>query len=285
MIAIFTSPRPFTGEFDKIQRNAILSWKKLTNVKIFVFDDESKTSKKICDEYEVEYVPDVQKNKNGTPLMGDCLENIRYRSGASIVAHVSTDMILTENFIETIGKVHKIFNNSKYYMIGQRINIDDKLNLDEMQLDTIAIANLKKKGKLHPPTAMDYFVFPEQFKIKMPPFAIGRPGWDSWLIAHCKKNSIPIVDATNAISAFHQNHSYPSKKLSYFQEECDYNFHLAGGNSNLMNIREADFQYNPMTQKIERPTGLRLLLSIGSKFRLYGYALVIYRKIKKIFLT
>jgi len=285
MIAIFTSPRPFLGEFNRIQCNAILSWLALKEVKIYIFDDEEKTSKKICKQYGVEYIADVQKNKYGTPLMGDCLEKIRKKSRASIVAHVSTDIILTHDFVDTIKKVDELFVSRSYYMVGQRIDICDQLDLADSPLDKFNVQNLKKKGQLHSPTAMDYFIFPDQFKIKMPSFVIGRPGWDSWLIAYCKKNKIPVVDASNAITAFHQQHSYPSKKLSFFAKECDYNFQLAGGDANLMNIRESDLVYCHLIKGLKRPTGVRFVLSFFSRYKFYGYCLIFYRKLKKFILN
>ena len=61
MIAIFSSPRPFKGEFNLIQRNAIISWLNLSDIKIFLFEDEEGTTKKICDEYNLNYLHEVKK--------------------------------------------------------------------------------------------------------------------------------------------------------------------------------------------------------------------------------
>jgi hypothetical protein len=282
MISIFTNPRPFYKEFDRIQRNAILSWLELKNVKIFVFDDEDGTSKEICEQYKIEHVGQIKKNKNGTPLVGDCLETIKNKSDNSVIAHVSTDIILTKDFVDTIQKVDKLFLNKNYYMIGQRINISNKLNFSKHPINNLNFDKLKESGHLHPPTATDYLIFSKFFKINMPPFVIGRPGWDSWLIAYCKKNNIPIIDSTHSITALHQNHSYPSKKLNYFKEECDYNFNLAGGDGNLMNIREADYIFFSTKNIIIRPKGFRFFLSLISKFKIYSFALIVFRKIKKL---
>ena len=280
MIAIFTCPRPFTGEFNRIQRNAIISWLRLKNIKIFVFNDEEGTSKKICEEYRLEFISEIKKNKNGTPLVENCLEIIRNKIGNSVIAHVSTDIILNDDFVNTIKKVNNFFLDKSFYMVGQRIDILNKLDFSNKVFDNYNICQLKKNGIIHPPSATDYLIFSRSFKIKMPPFVIGRPGWDSWLIAYCKKNKIPIIDCTNSITALHQNHSYPSKKLSYFDQECDYNFLLAGGDKNLMSLREADYIYFSYKNILKRPTGLRFFLSLASKYRIYGYVLTLYRKIK-----
>ena len=281
MISIFTYPRPFIGEFDKIQRNALLSWLKLKNVKIFIFNDENNTSKKVCEEYNLNFISEIKKNKNGTPLVDHCLESIKNKCPDSVIAHVSTDIILCKDFTETIERVDKLFENKNYYLIGRRIDIDAIPSFSKTSFTDIDINKLKNDGSIHPPSATDYLVFSKNFRIKMPPFIIGRPGWDNWLIGYCKKNKIPIIDTTDSITALHQNHSYPSKKLSYFEEECDYNFNLSGGDNNLMTLRESDYIYLFCENKIIRPKGLNFFLSLFSRFKFYGNALSIYRKIKR----
>ena len=279
MIAIFSSPRPFAGEFNLIQRNAIISWLNLSDVKIFLFEDEEGTTKKICDEYSLNYLHEVKKNKNGTPLMDNCIEIIKKKVDAEAIVHVSTDIILNKTFTETVLKINNIFPNKIFYVIGQRIDINESFNLTNCSLDENFFKKLKNIGNLHTPTAMDYFVFSRNFDIKMPPFAIGRPGWDSWLVSYCKKKNIPVIDATHSIDAFHQNHSYPTKKNFYFQSECNYNFKLAGGDKNLMNIREADYIF--INNQLRNPIGLRYLISIISKFLIYRYILLVYRFAKR----
>lgn len=42
----------------------------------------------------------------------------------------------------------------------------------------------------------------------IPPFAIGRPGWDNWMIYRARSMKAPVIDATRVITAVHQNHDY-----------------------------------------------------------------------------
>ena len=210
--------------------------------------------------------------------MDNCIEIIKKKVDATAIVHVSTDIILNQTFIDTVLKINNIFINKSFYVVGQRIDINESFDLTKCSLDEDFFKKLKNIGNLHTPTAMDYFVFSRNFDIKMPPFVIGRPGWDSWLVSFCKKKKIPVIDATCSIDAFHQNHSYPTKKKNYFQSECNYNFKLAGGNKNLMNIREADYIF--INNQLKKPKGWRHLLSIISKFQIYGYMLLIYRYLK-----
>ena len=59
----FLYPKNFEGIFDIIQKNAIRSWRHLSNdIEIIIFGD-SKGAKEISDEVEGIYYPDVKCSK------------------------------------------------------------------------------------------------------------------------------------------------------------------------------------------------------------------------------
>ena len=57
-------------------------------------------------------------------------------------------------------------------------------------------------------SALDYFVFTKGLWPDMPGLALGRTAWDNWLAARPLADGIPVVDATPAVLAVHQNHTY-----------------------------------------------------------------------------
>jgi hypothetical protein len=61
---------------------------------------------------------------------------------------------------------------------------------------------------LHPATGIDYFVYSSSLWGSIKPFAVGRTGWDSWLVYRARALRAPVVDATDAVMAVHQNHDY-----------------------------------------------------------------------------
>ena len=282
MIAIFSNPRPFVGEFDRIQRNAVLSWRRLPDVEIFLFEDEDSTSEEICQELGLNVVKDVKKNEFGTPLIGDCFDKIKGLTSAKIIAQVNTDIILTSDFVDSVQTINRIKSDSIYYIVGQRTNITDYLKFNnETCINEPLLEVIKSNGLLHPPSGMDYWVFPVNAKIKIPPFVAGRPGIDSWLVAHCKMNNIQVIDASNGITALHQWHDYPAKKKPFFAIECQRNVELGGGLQHQMSIREADFVFDPILSELVRPKGLRRILSFCSRYTVYGKLLAAYRLIKR----
>jgi hypothetical protein len=94
---------------------------------------------------------------------------------------------------------------------------------------------VKLKGKVHPPAGSDYFIFPRHLFTSIPKFAIGRAGWDNWMIYYARKQSWATIDATNDITVVHQNHDYshlPKGEPHYDQEESKHNIKLARGSKN-----------------------------------------------------
>jgi hypothetical protein len=55
---------------------------------------------------------------------------------------------------------------------------------------------------------VDYYVFSRGLGRDLLPLAIGRVGWDNWLIWHARSQGAAVVDATQVITAVHQDHDY-----------------------------------------------------------------------------
>jgi hypothetical protein len=104
-------------------------------------------------------------------------------------------------------------------------------------------ARIAKEGRLESSDAIDYFVFNRGVSLEMPAFAIGRPFWDNWFLFHMRKLGFPLIEATDAILAVHQNHDYrhvPEGKGPRWEgPEADRNFELAGGWQHLCTQEEA----------------------------------------------
>jgi hypothetical protein len=90
---------------------------------------------------------------------------------------------------------------------------------------------------------MDYHVFRKGFYQKVPPFIIGRGGYDNWLIHHALTQGIPVVDTSEVVTCVHQNHDYShiGKDMRGFKKSggAQVNKKLAGGRGQLMNVKDA----------------------------------------------
>jgi hypothetical protein len=89
----------------------------------------------------------------------------------------------------------------------------------------------------------------------MPDFAIGRAGWDNWMIYYAHKQGYPVIDGTADIMIIHQNHDYghlPGGKPHYNLEESQQNMVMAGGMKHMYMVLDANYQL--VNGKIERPS-------------------------------
>ncbi len=89
-----------------------------------------------------------------------------------------------------------------------------------------------KRGQLHRPAGSDFFLFPKSCYTDVPDFAIGRAGWDNWMIYKARQEKWPVIDCTPSVMIVHQNHDYrhlPGGKSHYTHPETDENIRLAGG--------------------------------------------------------
>ncbi len=262
MITIITNPRPFCGIFDKIQRNALSSWIKFCpGCQIILFEDEEKTTGKVAAEFGLDYVADAKCNEFGTPLIDDVINIAKKMAKFETLAYVNTDILLLKNFVPEIEEAKKKIKNKDYFISGQRYNldIDGDIDVDDSDFEEKILGEVAKRGKLYSPAAMDYWVFPRNLNFNIPPFVIGKPGIDGWLVYKNRVTKNPVIDMTPAIKIVHQNHNYPHAKKDFFETEKQRNLKLAGGFKNMITLRESDWVY--YGGKLKRPKFPRNILS------------------------
>jgi len=125
---------------------------------------------------------------------------------------------------------------------------------------------------LHGFSGKDYFVFTRR-SVNMPAFAVGRPGWDDWLIYDRRIKGIPVIDATKAITVVHQKHDYTHSKFGELKKvggpELKKNVELAGGLANMMTLRNADWMLdNTGLRRPKFPLRIYSVLSLCLPWRL-----------------
>ncbi len=133
-----------------------------------------------------------------------------------------------------------------FLLCGRRWDLDIDYEIDFNSGDWIheLTQKIKTEGRLHGLSGIDYFIF-RRNSIEMPPFAVGRQGWDTWLIYYMRRMKIPVINASDSITAIHQNHDYShskfGKKKRVAGPEWDKNIRIAGGFSNMLTLRDADW--------------------------------------------
>lgn len=205
-MTIFTTPKPFRGHIGVIQTNAIQSWLLLRpECEVILFGSEEGTAE-VASKFGIRHIPEVGCNEYGTPLISSMFEIAQDVASHQIMCYVNADIILMNDFLPAIRQIQW----QSFLIIGRRWDIDLKEPIDFLNRDweehlKVYIA---EAGTLHGISGLDYFVFPRAMYHDIPPFAVGRPGWDNWMVYKARHLKVPVIDATKAITAVHQNHDY-----------------------------------------------------------------------------
>lgn len=244
MLTLFTVPKPFDGEVEVIQRNALGSWQQLGEaVDVLLIGDELGTDR-VAAEYGFRHIPEIKRNSSGTPLVSSAFELARRHSEKQVLCYINADIIMLEGILFTLRKIQKRF--SDFLVAGQRWDFPLHQRLEFSDGWQAKLWNqVEQQGELHPAAGSDYFLFPRQLFQNVPPFALGRSGWDNWMIYAGRKLRIPVVDATGVIQAIHQNHDYAHLEGGaphYRLPESRENVRLAGGRQTIFTLVDATWR-------------------------------------------
>ena len=209
MLTIFCTPKAFQGHFGVIQRNALASWRALgANCETLVFGDGEGVVA-AAEAAVARHFPIVERNEFGTPLLDDVFHQAHAVARNDILCYVNSDIIFLTDLLAAVGAVSA--QHKRYLIVGRRWNIDLKgpvvfENSEAWRRSFQAF--VEAQGSLYDGFNLDYFIFPKPLFEEIPAFAVGRPPWDNWMIYEARRSQIPVIDATDAILAVHQNHDY-----------------------------------------------------------------------------
>lgn len=280
-LTLFSIPKPFEGHLAVIQKNAIESWRLLhPDCQILLFGDEPGV-KKAAREVHAVHIPDATRNEFGTPLLHTVFSDARRAAAHSLLCYVNADIILMKDFLRAARRI----DFGDFMMVGRRWNIDieDRLDFMPEEWEAKLIQRVQREGELGAADAIDYFLFPKDWGINdMPAFAVGRPGWDNWLIFRARQLRIPVIDVTQATMVIHQNHGYghvPRQKGDQWEgPEADRNRQLVGDLNRIFTLLDVS---HVMTKRgIRHPLSYahirRRWQTLGVLYpRLYPYARVL----------
>ncbi|MFC2043786.1 hypothetical protein ACFLT8_01060 [Chloroflexota bacterium] len=243
MLTIFSTTKPFIENTGIIQTNALRSWAALKPAcEIILFDSDEGTARIIA-ELGIRQVTQIERNEYGTPLVSSMFKIAQNMANNKFLCYVNADIILMSEFVQALSQIDKQF----FLMVGRRwdMDISEILNFQNTDWEEELKNRVVKEGRLHRITGVDYFVFPKGLYEDMPPLAIGRPGWDNWLIYHSRFRKIPVIDASSMVTAIHQNHGYASfsggDKGFWEGPEAKRNAELIGGVEHAFHLGFTDW--------------------------------------------
>lgn len=242
-LTIFTAPKPFTNpHIALIQRNAIRSWVNLgPQVEVILIGEEDGLAEAAA-ELGVRHLPEVVRTKSGTPLVSSMFALARQNSSSPLLACVNADILLMPDFVQAARNLAG--QARQFLMVGQRWDLEVREPLDfSPGWPERLRQEAQRRGKLHRASGSDYFIFPRDCFADMPAFAIGRAGWDNWMIYAGRRSGWPVVDGTQSIMIVHQNHDYshlPGGQPHYRHPETFENVRLAGGKRAIFELQDVN---------------------------------------------
>lgn len=250
MITFFSTPKPFAGHIGVIQRNAIESWKRVhPDAEVILFGDEEGAAE-AARALGVRHVPVVARNDHGTKYLSPIFDGAQEMARHSCLCYVNCDILLLSDFRAAAERVTA--RCGKYLMAGQRWDTDLAAPVDFSTDGWEAEARRMAMEVNHqrPPQWIDYFVFSRGLYYKnSPPFVIGRPGWDNWLVWRARASGALVVDATQVVQAIHQNHDYsyhPDGAAGVWQgEEAQRNYALLDDGRCFATLENATHRLTP----------------------------------------
>lgn len=250
MFTLFTIPKGFTHpHINIIQRNAIQSWKRLhPEIQIVLVGNDPGVDA-VAAEYGVTHIPDVDVNEFNTPILSSAFQLVRDRAMFDTMVYINADIMLTSGFLDVVRQAQELDN---YLVVGRRTDIDitELLDFDTADWESQMNDRLAAEGTVHGPWGSDYFIFHKTSFTDIPDFAVGRPGWDNWMIGTARDKGMMTIDASSVYKVIHQNHDYRhigGRKNEKTNPEAKRNRELAPG----------DLYGLEYTNYVMKPNGVR----------------------------
>ncbi|MBG0787843.1 MAG: hypothetical protein H0S79_22370 [Anaerolineaceae bacterium] len=244
LLTLFTAPKSFENpHINTIQRNTLRNWLALGDeVAVAVIGDDPGVAE-VCAEYGIQHLSDVRTNPQGTPLISSIFQLGRDLNDSPFLVYANADILFLPDLVTAVKRLAAI--NEPFLAVGQRYDMDITESVDfsgewPQELKT----RIAKEGKLHGQTGSDYFIYPRGCFEDIPDFAVGRAGWDNWMLYQTRYQGWKLIDATPAITVIHQNHDYahlPGGVIHFRQPETDVNVKLAGGRRTIFNATDSRY--------------------------------------------
>ncbi len=241
-------PKGFNDSTIRAQRNAILSWKAAhAPIQIILMGDDPGVQA-FAQEHQLDWGGPLPRSELGTPRLDVAFAQASSQARYPLLAYVNSDIMVDEPMLQRITSV----DLPQFLLVSQRTNlrVDHDLNFDSPEDVRAFFEQARRTGQLQGPTAIDLFLFnlPSPMT-ELPPFFVGRPGWDNWMIAQARRKGVAVVDATSAITMVHQDHDYrhvpQGRGGTWHGPEGDQNLARLGSVVFHMTIMDATHQLTP----------------------------------------
>lgn len=255
-LTLFGIPKPFVGEADWIQRNAVESWRRLGDrVEVVLLGDDAGVAETSV-ELGVRHLGGLAVNEHGTPLLGSAWRRVQENSSGEILIYCNCDVILLPELVEALDRLSVTPEWDGFVAIGRRtdLRLTGPLDWEDADPRTDLRERAAREGTPGPVVCKEFFAFPRATFPEIPEFAVGRGNWDNWMVADARRRSIPVVRIDQVAPIIHQTHDYAhlrrgNRRAAYVtgaeareNERLGGGKHLVAGSSATWELSAADLR-------------------------------------------
>jgi hypothetical protein len=226
-----------------IQRNALASWTRLhADVEVILFGDDAGAAE-VARELGLRHEARVERNRFGSKRLDTMFARAQEIARHEVLCYCNCDIILPPEFCEALERVRE--RHERFLMVGRRWDTDirEALDFSDAAWGKRVKEMAHARGVQQPGWSVDYFAFRRGLYAEMPALVIGRVWWDHWLVWKAREEGADVVDASEVVTAIHQNHDYgyhpAGAKGVWTDEQAKENYELAGGRWHLLTIDDA----------------------------------------------
>ncbi len=212
------------------------------DVEVILFGDDAGAAE-TAREMGLRHEPEVARNRFGTKRIDAMFRRAQEIARHELLCYCNCDIVLLKDFCAALQRVRHA--RRRFLMVGRRWDTDitEPLDFDDAGWEKRAGTLARERGAQQPAWSIDYFAFPRGLYAQMPPLVIGRIWWDHWLVWKAREERTDVVDASEVVTAIHQNHGYAyhpqGARGVWTDEQAAENYRLAGGRWHLHTIDDA----------------------------------------------
>lgn len=271
MLTIFTLPKPFEGDTGRIQRNAVYSWKHLAPDCQVILCGDTPELDEVAKRLQVDCATGIACTEFGTPLVNSAFRRAAQLARHDVICYANSDLIFFPEFPTAVKAV--VSERERFLIVGEccDVSVDEEIAEDDFGANGSWERTLRQRastdGVVRGPDNIDYFVFRKETVGPLPDFAVGRPGWDNWMIWHARSTGMPVVDISTSVLVVHQSHGYShvpgARGAKWEGPEGDANRTLLDFRQNLFSLDFATHQLEGQTLVPKRIDGIGRRVRVG----------------------
>jgi hypothetical protein len=212
-LTLFCCPKPFRGHVGNIQRNAISSWLHLNPPPQVILFGHEEGIAEVARDLGIPHLTSLACTPQGTPRLDSVFTSAQAHARTPWLGYINADILLLDDFASAFQLFQREMDRSRQaraLLSSQRVDIllHNVIDFGNAVWQSEIRQLVEETGALMNKDAIDLFLFNRGLYQDLLPLALGRIGFDTYLVWEAREQGAAIVDASDAFLLVHQCHDY-----------------------------------------------------------------------------